>query len=252
MSTRPLIPLLLGAALFALAACPEVEPARDCQSSVGCGEGEICHELRCRTACPTPAVECPEAFSCQHGVCLPAVAAPTPDAGAEDANTSDSASDDASSADHSGVEAAPVDTAVADTRHPADSAVDSSSGGGCTPNDDFEPNDEMASAALLETPTTIDAISCSSADIDWYSFTAPARSTVTVTLDFFGSDPDLDLALYDAADPSFPLAASSGTESTEEVTHSVGDATQDLLVEVENWWGDGVAYTLTILFVTAP
>jgi len=114
--------------------------------------------------------------------------------------------------------------------------------GGCLPrvDDDFEDNDELASASRVE-PGAWRNLVVLPQDDDWFVFELCRGGTLTVTLLFEHSWGDVDLAAYDAQGGL--LGRSIGTEDTERVTASVAEA-QPVFVRVYGFAGAANTYSM--------
>jgi hypothetical protein len=97
-------------------------------------------------------------------------------------------------------------------------------GGGGTPDDNYEPNDVMASAYDLSSDeqtwlSTIDGLGVQSDD-DWYQIdVTPGFERVIVELQFTHADGDIDLTLLNAS--GTPLAVSNGVTDDEYIDYTV-------------------------------
>ena len=117
---------------------------------------------------------------------------------------------------------------------------------GCI-DDDFEPNNDQASAALVSSGTAVAGQTCTGADAnDWFSFSVTAGDTIDVELLFTFADGDLDLRLFDEAGNE-ETASTSTTD--DEVLRWVADSSGVWAVVVEPFNGAENAYELT---VTSP
>jgi len=63
----------------------------------------------------------------------------------------------------------------------------------------FEPNETLATAKDISVPTTVTGLDLCAADEDWYRVAAPAKTLVTVGIEFNHVVGDLDLLAYDDA-----------------------------------------------------
>jgi hypothetical protein len=82
----------------------------------------------------------------------------------------------------------------------------------CT-DDDFEPNDQVEEATVLEPGAHEDRRICGDND-DWYAVQLYAGETMTATIDFAGSLGDLDLELYDAEHDLIEAAETDGDQES--------------------------------------
>ena len=122
----------------------------------------------------------------------------------------------------------------------------------CTP-DAWEPNDDLASAAVLPGQISDFSLSlCSSAAEDWYVAPLAANDLLDVRATFDPADGDLDLNLYDPAG-NLILSGLNETE-VETLVHFVttpGDYAIQVLIDPDDL-GDGHVYDLDVNFAPAP
>jgi hypothetical protein len=126
-------------------------------------------------------------------------------------------------------------------------------GDGGTPDDNYEPNDIMASAYDLSgyygtLLSTIDGLGIQ-ADEDWYQIDVTLDNGVVnlvVYLYFTHADGDIDLALYDA---SGTLLAISSSTTDDEYIHYLGLASGTCYIRVYN---SGVGNTYDLLWYQMP
>ena len=105
-----------------------------------------------------------------------------------------------------------------------------------------------------------DFVSCDGPgeDYDWYAFTVPGGMATSATITFMNSVADLDLSLFDAADPAVSLTSSSGTGDAETVNLADRGTDRDLLLRVRNFSGRNGAgindapYALAITLTIPP
>ena len=78
----------------------------------------------------------------------------------------------------------------------------------------------------------------------------PANNSVTVDITFLHADADLDLSIYDAAEPTSSLESSAGVSDNESVCVDAFEAETPVLVKVRNFdFPDQTAnYTMTVTF----
>ncbi len=82
-------------------------------------------------------------------------------------------------------------------------------------DDTLEPNGTCGPSAPLLPAGTYNGLRVLSPDVDWYRFSVPATSELTVVLNFVHAAGDLQLAAFDAATCTMPNPASLGTGNSE-------------------------------------
>jgi len=126
-------------------------------------------------------------------------------------------------------------------------------GEACASDDSYEVNNNADCAADLsaEVPGTVSGlVGCDQED--WFAFNVPANNSVTVDIAFTHADSDLDLSIYDAAEPNSSLDSSAGTSDNESVCADGFGEETPVLVKVRNFnYPDQTAnYTMTVTFGT--
>ncbi|MBN2360576.1 MAG: hypothetical protein JXR83_14060 [Deltaproteobacteria bacterium] len=110
-----------------------------------------------------------------------------------------------------------------------------------------EPNDTPQTAAALTVPATLSGLEGCDAE-DWYGFSVPADNGLSVELTHDPAQANLDLYLYQASDPTSPLASRTDYAPRKLVAHELFASETAVLVRVHNasYPGPRTGYTLAI------
>lgn len=115
-------------------------------------------------------------------------------------------------------------------------------------DDEFEPNNTLEDAALLELDTTYEELISCDDDDDWYAIELTAGQLVDVTVN--GPGPDIDVRLTDSEGTIIDTSAAGGTNELVSVT-APEDGTY--YVQVYMFTTDGVGtYTIGVDLVEPP
>ena len=93
------------------------------------------------------------------------------------------------------------------------------------PEDMYEPNDAFDQAAPIETPFQAEGLTRLTDNNDWYSFEAVEGSLILIQAAFDRTAGDIDLYLYDAANPNAIPAYSAGSTNEESIAYTVPSGT---------------------------
>ncbi len=115
-------------------------------------------------------------------------------------------------------------------------------------DDNMEPNDTYGDSYPLAEGTQAGLVICPGND-DWYDTNVAAGQGLAVTISFVHADGDLDLKLYDIADPFTPIAVSAGISDSESVVVPAAGNAAVYLIWVYGYAGASNQYDLTVEFI---
>jgi len=111
-------------------------------------------------------------------------------------------------------------------------------------DDPLEPNDAPDEAAVIG-PGTYGSMKVCPFDSDWFAFQADQGNLITVTMEAPVETGDLDVRLYEATDPSKPVAVSATQGDVETLTWEA-QATGEYLVRINGFLGATATYKMVV------